>query len=211
MTDNGVVGRYAVHCIRHGYRWFPDEATKCQGFVASALRKGGFKVTWEVDVARADGRPGRIDLVAEYRNERVAIEIDYRSPREKSLDKLRQFRGYRIVCLRGAAHRLVGFHDRGHRPLRHDESELFLEATQALKSILDRVDPFLKDDLLRGMFELLPGKPAPMRQRPMAASAVNPAVPQQRGEQLLARLGQLGPNALAETGAHSQEYLQALK
>jgi hypothetical protein len=45
---------------------------------------------------------GRIDLVAEYRNERVAIEIDYRSPREKSLDKLRQFRGYRIVCLRGA-------------------------------------------------------------------------------------------------------------
>ena len=64
MTDNGTVGRYAVRCIRDGYRWFPDEATKCQGFVASALRKGGFKVTWEVDIARADGRPGRIDLVA---------------------------------------------------------------------------------------------------------------------------------------------------
>ena len=56
----------------------------------------------------------------------------------------------------------------------------------ALNRIFDRVDPFLKDDLLRGMFELLAGKPAPMRHRPVAASAVNPAVPQQKGEQLLA-------------------------
>ena len=55
-----------------------------------------------------------------------------------------------------------------------------------MNRIFDRVDPFLKDDLLRGMFELLAGKPTPMRQRPMAASAVNPAVPQQKGKQLLA-------------------------
>jgi hypothetical protein len=38
-----------------------------------------------------DGRAGSI-WSREYRNERVAIEIDYRSPREKSLDKLRQFK-----------------------------------------------------------------------------------------------------------------------
>ena len=63
---------------------------------------------------------------------------------------------------------------------------MLLEATQALERVLDRVDGFLKDDLLRGMLELLAGKPAPMRQRPMAAAAVNPAVPQQEGEQLLA-------------------------
>jgi len=36
------------------------------------------------------------------------------------------------------------------------------------------------------MVELLMGQPAPMRQSPMAASAVNPAVPQQEGKQLLA-------------------------
>ena len=54
----------------------------------------------------------------------------------------------KVTAMRNEAprHRLVGFHDRLHRPLRHDESELLLEATQALKSILDRVDPFLKDD-----------------------------------------------------------------
>jgi RuvA, C-terminal domain len=57
---------------------------------------------------------------------------------------------------------------------------LFLEATQALNRIFDRVDPFLKDDLLRGMFELLAGKPTPMRQRPMAASAVNPCAAAER-------------------------------
>ena len=50
---------------------------------------------------------------------------------------------------------------------------MFLKATQALKSIFDRVNAFLKDDLLRGTLELLAGKPAPMRQSPMAASAVN--------------------------------------
>jgi hypothetical protein len=56
----------------------------------------------------------------------------------------------------------------------------------SLKGIVDRVDPLLKDNLLRGMLELLPGQPAAMRQRPMAASAVNPAVAQQEGQQLLA-------------------------
>ena len=45
---------------------------------------------------------------------------------------------------------------------------------------------FLKDDLLRGMLELLAGEPAPMRQRPMTASAVDAAVAQQEGQQLLA-------------------------
>jgi hypothetical protein len=82
---------------------------------------------------------------------------------------------------RSAAHRLVRLCDWRHRPLRHDESELFLEAAQALKSVFDRVDGFLKDDLLRGVLEPLMGQPAPMRQRPMAASAVNPAVPQEEG------------------------------
>jgi hypothetical protein len=52
--------------------------------------------------------------------------------------------------------------------------------------IVDRVDAFLKDDLLRGMLELLMGQPAPMRPRPVAAASVNPAVPEQEGKQLLA-------------------------
>ena len=62
---------------------------------------------------------------------------------------------------------------------------------------------FLEDDLLRGMIELLPGEPAPMRQRPMASSAVNPTVPQQKGKQLAAFAAKVvrhrlaGPNKVA--------------
>jgi hypothetical protein len=63
---------------------------------------------------------------------------------------------------------------------------LLREATQALHRIFDRIDPFLKDDLLGNMLELLLGQPAPMGQRLMAASAVNPAVTQQEGKHLLA-------------------------
>jgi hypothetical protein len=50
---------------------------------------------------------------------------------------------------------------------------------QALIGILDRIDGLLKNDLLSGMLEALLGKPAPMRQRPMTATAVNPAKAQQ--------------------------------
>jgi hypothetical protein len=50
---------------------------------------------------------------------------------------------------------------------------------QSLYCILDRVDAFLEDDLLRRMLERLPGEPTPMRQRPMTASAVDPAATQQ--------------------------------
>ena len=45
---------------------------------------------------------------------------------------------------RSAAHGLISFHHRRHGPLRHDEGELLLNAAQALKSIPDRVDSFLK-------------------------------------------------------------------
>src|ERR1700731_323822 len=55
-----------------------------------------------------------------------------------------------------------------------------------LSGIRDRVDGLLKDDLLGSMLESLLGKPAPMRQRPMAPCTVNPPMAQQKGEQLLA-------------------------
>jgi hypothetical protein len=50
------------------------------------------------------------------------------------------------------------------------------------------------------MLELLAGKPAPVRQRPMTAAAVNPAVPQQEGKQLLAFAAKVVRSRLA--GSH---------
>ena len=71
-----------------------------------------------------------------------------------------------------------------------------LETAQALKRIFDRIDPFLKDDLLGCMLELLAGEPAPMRQRPVPAAAVNPAMPEEEGEKLLTLSPKIVPRRL---------------
>src|SRR5882757_8741784 len=92
---------------------------------------------------------------------------------------------------RGAAHRLVGFAHRRHRPTWHDRDQLLLKAPPPRNRILDRIDPVLEDDLLSGMLERLAGQPAPMRQCPMAAAAVDPAMAQQKREQLLPLTAQI--------------------
>jgi len=56
---------------------------------------------------------------------------------------------------------------------------LLLQAAQSQSRVFDRVDALLEDDLLRWMLEALPGGPAPMRQSPVTACAVDASVPQQ--------------------------------
>lgn len=78
-----------------------DNARAAQEEVASWLEGRGYSCTLEVPVAdRGDGRTGRIDLVAERGGNRVAIEIDRETPREKSLFKLRQFDCAKVVIVR---------------------------------------------------------------------------------------------------------------
>jgi hypothetical protein len=80
---------------------------------------------------------------------------------------------------------------------------LLLQSAQTLIGVGDGIDRLLKDDLLRGMFEGLLGKPAPVRQCPMTGTAVNPAMAQQEWQQLLALAAPIvgrrfaGPNQIA--------------
>ena len=74
---------------------------------------------------------------------------------------------------------------------------MLLETAQALQKIFDRIDPFLKDDLLRGMLKLLAGEPAPMRRPLDLGAAVNPAVPQEKGKKLLALSSKIVPRRFA--------------
>jgi hypothetical protein len=76
-------------------------------------------------------------------------------------------------------------------------ASLLLQMAQALDSIFDRVDHLLKDDLLCDMLECLAAQPAPMHQRPMASSAIDPAVPAQQGKQLLALAAKIVRRRLA--------------
>jgi hypothetical protein len=88
---------------------------------------------------------------------------------------------------------------------------LLLEAAQSLKCVFDGVDALLKDDLLRGVVELLAGEPAPMRQRPMAASAVNPAVAQQEGKQLLAFAAKVVRRGLASSRKIAHRLMRCIR
>jgi len=66
----------------------PD-ARSLHDYAEVALKAEGFKVKREVLVPqRGDGRRGRIDIVAERGAETVALELDRRQPRLKSVRKL---------------------------------------------------------------------------------------------------------------------------
>jgi hypothetical protein len=74
-------------------------------FAEELLADGGWEVVREYPVAdRGDGRRGKVDLVATKKfpdgSLSWAIELDWKTPREKSLHKLQQIDATRIVVLR---------------------------------------------------------------------------------------------------------------
>jgi hypothetical protein len=81
----------------------PDTAAHVHAAAMQQLKSAGFFVYTEwwlgVDYMSEEGR---IDIVAYRDGQFTGIEIDRRRPRKKSLEKLRGFRGGRIVVLRGA-------------------------------------------------------------------------------------------------------------
>lgn len=100
-----------------------DTATDAQAKVVEALESDGYDVWKEVTV----GTPGtwshgRIDLFASRNGEAVAIEIDHRRPRKRSIVKLRTVRdASRMVLVRrlqknkaldtpGGIHAVIGLH-----------------------------------------------------------------------------------------------------
>lgn len=99
---NELAGRRAVLVIST-IAAVEDNAKALHDAVEYALRYAGFDVIREfiVDTRESGVSGGRIDLLARYRGGYVAIELDNRSPRAGSLDKLRAFNTYRIIGLRG--------------------------------------------------------------------------------------------------------------
>lgn len=64
------------------------------------LEEAGFEAQWEYPVSdRGDGRKGRVDIVVKGKKGMIGIELDRRSPRKKSLFKLKNnFTRWAIVC-----------------------------------------------------------------------------------------------------------------
>lgn len=100
FADN-VAGQMAMQVLA-GRVW-PDTAAALHAQAARALSDAGFAVFLEFMTAPlGDDRNGRIDIVAKSaRGGWVAIEIDNRRPKRRSLVKLGLFPGFRLVALRG--------------------------------------------------------------------------------------------------------------
>jgi hypothetical protein len=81
----------------------PDDAAGGQDAVMALLKKHGYVCSSEFPIAdRGDGRRGYIDVYAARDGVRLAIEIDNRSPRKKSIVKLNRLpHATRIILLRG--------------------------------------------------------------------------------------------------------------
>lgn len=80
-------------------------ASSAKDFSASVteqLRRLGFEIQTEYLVKnRGDGRRGRVDLVASRGPDVIAIELDRKTPRQKSVFKVRQVRNataHLVLC-----------------------------------------------------------------------------------------------------------------
>jgi hypothetical protein len=78
-----------------------ESASAFHDDVERNLARTGWACSRELTVGdRGDGRPGRIDLVAEKDGLALGFEFDRVSPRAKSAVKLRQFEGIRVIVVR---------------------------------------------------------------------------------------------------------------
>lgn len=109
MTINaerfGVLERFGAVCA--SLRPIPDNSRSVHCALMNALVDAGYFVEHEYSVQLPSGRGGRIDLVAtDSCGVRIAVEIDARRPRQKSIEKLQAEDDWlRVSCLRGVQHR----------------------------------------------------------------------------------------------------------
>jgi len=75
------------------------DAQEWQDYVKKEIEVLGYKVKKEVDCPIDETEMGRIDLLAEKNGLQIAVELDYRTPRSKSIKKVKHF-PYGMVLLR---------------------------------------------------------------------------------------------------------------
>lgn len=68
-----------------------EKADEWHDYVQGKIERLGYQTRREVPCKFPDGRDGRIDLVAERDGIQVAIELDYRTPRKKSVLKVQTY------------------------------------------------------------------------------------------------------------------------
>lgn len=76
------------------------DAETLQREAENAIKDAGMSCVRECRMFYPDGSPGRIDLFVVDAGARLGIELDRRSPRERSVTKLSTINGFRMIVLR---------------------------------------------------------------------------------------------------------------
>lgn len=100
-TRNQTLADFKALCV--SLDPMPDDASHVQERLINAMVAAGYQVFHEYVVALPSGRSGRIDIVAKKDGRWLAIEIDARKPRKRSIEKLALRNWIRVSCLRGVA------------------------------------------------------------------------------------------------------------
>ena len=69
-----------------------EKAWEWHDYVQKEIRKLGYETRREVFVYIGNGKTGRLDLVAKKDGIEIAIELDYRVPRKKSVLKIKTYK-----------------------------------------------------------------------------------------------------------------------
>lgn len=90
--ENLFFGDVPDDLIELSHKLFPTEkADEWHNYVEEKIKNLGYKTRREVSCPIDEDRNGRIDLLAEKGNLKIAIELDYRVPRTKSIKKVKNY------------------------------------------------------------------------------------------------------------------------
>lgn len=100
-VDDDTAGNLVLSVLRN--LEVPERQRACYNRVVGALRQAGFNMRLQArsGIRTEDGWV-RVDLVAQFRGGYVAIELNRRHPRRRSLAALQSMDMFRILALRGA-------------------------------------------------------------------------------------------------------------
>lgn len=92
--------RYFIEqCSREMPEWAKKRASAFNAILRYRLEQAGCDCRDEVIVPnRGDGRRGKVDIIVDA-PQAIAIEVDRRSPRKKSLHKLTWFKNYESMVI----------------------------------------------------------------------------------------------------------------
>jgi len=97
-----------------GRDFYGVSAKEFEDLVVDIFKKQGYKIKRQVEVPdRGDARKGRIDIVVEKDGNKIALELDWKSPRVKSKFKLNSYSAQERYIILREPFKIIDLHESG--------------------------------------------------------------------------------------------------